>query len=192
MKRTLSCLLRPFRWLRRFRNRCGYGIHSPFAFQFVTGVIYEAGEYYAYEALEKRYREGNGSAFRLKDCKLLFRLANFAHAETAFETLGAESAAREALHQGSLTTRFLSQPASADFICLGPDFPPERWREMLDLLQEGGLLVVSHVAFSRQRRRAWKRLLTHEKAQVTFDLADFGLIFFRPDLQREHRTINYY
>ena len=39
--------LRPLRWLLRFRKRCGYGIHSPFAFQFVTGVIYEKGAYFA-------------------------------------------------------------------------------------------------------------------------------------------------
>ena len=42
-----TTFIRSLRWLRRFRKRRGYGIHSPAAFQFVTGVVYEKGEYYA-------------------------------------------------------------------------------------------------------------------------------------------------
>ena len=192
MKRAPSCLLRPFRWLKRFRHRCGYGIHSPFAFQFVTGVIYEKGEYYAYDALENLYRQESNHKLRLKDCKLLFRLANFTHAKTAYEALGEENTARTALKMGSKSSVFLKKPGPATLICLGTNFPPEKWSEMMDLLQPKGLLIVAHIAASKQRSRAWKKLLAHEKAQVSFDLADFGLIFFRPDLQREHRTINYF
>ena len=116
MKRALSCLLRPFRWLKRFRNRCGYGIHSPFAFQFVTGVIYEKGEYYAYDALENLYRQESNHELRLKDCKLLFRLANFAHAKTAYEALGEENTARTALKMGSQSSVFLEKPGPATLI----------------------------------------------------------------------------
>ena len=134
MKRALSCLLRPFRWLKRFRNRCGYGIHSPFAFQFVTGVIYEKGEYYAYDALENLYRQESNHELRLKDCKLLFRLANFAHAKTAYEALGEENTARTALKMGSQSSVFLEKPGPATLICLGTNFPPEKWNEMMDLL----------------------------------------------------------
>ena len=122
MKRALSCLLRPFRWLKRFRHRCGYGIHSPFAFQFVTGVIYEKGEYYAYDALENLYRQESNHELRLKDCKLLFRLANFAHAKTAYEALGEENTARTALKMGSQSSVFLEKPGPATLICLGTNF----------------------------------------------------------------------
>ena len=31
----------PLIWLARFRHRKGYGVHSPFAFRFITDVIYE-------------------------------------------------------------------------------------------------------------------------------------------------------
>ena len=41
MNRITLALKRPFIWLRRFRHRCGYGVHSPFAFNLITQVIYE-------------------------------------------------------------------------------------------------------------------------------------------------------
>ena len=48
-------LCRQWIWLKRFRHRRGYGVHSPFAFDFLTYVVYERGEYYAYRELKKRY-----------------------------------------------------------------------------------------------------------------------------------------
>lgn len=63
-------LKRPFIWLARFRHRCGYGVHSPFAFDLITNVIYERTPYYAYSSLEaeqKKCRQtpvGNGSMNR--------------------------------------------------------------------------------------------------------------------------------
>ena len=42
MNRITLTLKRPFIWLSRFRHRCGYGVHSPFAFSLITQVIYES------------------------------------------------------------------------------------------------------------------------------------------------------
>lgn len=50
MNRILLALKRPFIWLYRFRHRCGYGVHSPFAFNLITHVIYETTPYYKYRS----------------------------------------------------------------------------------------------------------------------------------------------
>ena len=72
---------RTWNWLTRFRHRQGYGIHSPYAFNFVTGVVYESGHYYADAMLKKVYAQAQQrQGLRLKDCRLLFRLANFQQA----------------------------------------------------------------------------------------------------------------
>ena len=47
----LYYLKRPLIWLSRFRYRCGYGVHSPFAFSLITDVIYEKMPYYAYDLM---------------------------------------------------------------------------------------------------------------------------------------------
>lgn len=67
-------LCRQWIWLKRFRHRRGYGVHSPFAFDFLTYVVYERGEYYAYRELKKRYPVVClcGGLHRLKCRKFLF------------------------------------------------------------------------------------------------------------------------
>ena len=54
----LYYLKRPFIWLSRFRYRCGYGVHSPFAFSLITDVIYEKMPYYAYDLLKVEQKKG--------------------------------------------------------------------------------------------------------------------------------------
>ena len=55
----LYYLKRPFIWLSRFRYRCGYGVHSPFAFSLITDVIYEKMPYYAYDLLKVEQKKAN-------------------------------------------------------------------------------------------------------------------------------------
>ena len=58
--RLLLALKRPFIWLRRFRHRRGYGVHSPFAFDFITDVVYERTAYYKYKDLREREKQLKG------------------------------------------------------------------------------------------------------------------------------------
>lgn len=57
-------------WLRRFRHRCGYGIHSPWVYTLVSDVILQRMPYYAYDSLP------DVEGWRRKDLQLLLRLAN--------------------------------------------------------------------------------------------------------------------
>ena len=38
------------KWLKRFRHTRGYGVHSPFAFRFITECLRERLAYYAYDS----------------------------------------------------------------------------------------------------------------------------------------------
>lgn len=94
-------LKRPFIWIARFRHRCGYGVHSPFAFSLITDVIYERRPYYAYRVLDEKYRVLSRKwEWAMKDTKvnrLLFRLVNRFQPEIILEA--------------SLGTRGLTLPA---------------------------------------------------------------------------------
>lgn len=80
----MSLPARILRWILRFRHRCGYGVHSPYAFQLITDVIYNTLPYYAYAPLAEglpynlllpgHYEPASGLS--LKDLRLIFRLAN--------------------------------------------------------------------------------------------------------------------
>lgn len=71
-------------WSRHHRSR-GFGIHSPFAFNFVTRVLGERCPYYAYDYLaslrqaiidEESNRGPHPRVMSLKHAKMLFRIAN--------------------------------------------------------------------------------------------------------------------
>ena len=182
---------RAFRWVLRFRHRCGYGIHSPFAFSFVCGVIYERGAYYAYSRLDKAYHRHAARGLRRKDCRLLFRLANFVHPSVcSLDGVSSEGVWFDYLSAGSVHTIYKEDLCPADLVVAGDDWA-EHADALLDAVNENGMLLLPGIDRSAVRRHAWSTLLTRPKSQVTFDLGDFGLIFYRPELQREHYIINY-
>ena len=81
-----SPLRRFTRWISRWRHRRGYGVHSPWAFSWITQVIYNDMAYYAYADLQRRRRlpaadpESLAGTLSEKDDRLLFRVANAAEA----------------------------------------------------------------------------------------------------------------
>lgn len=199
-------LLRPLRWLLRFRHRCGYGIHSPFAFGFVTGVVYETAAYYGYERLHRALRvkrasrrpsrqlQGHGSppppTLREKDYRLLMRVANFAQPQRSLIHPAGDPLVGLALHLGC--THTLPQEGGGEADLIYTDAAAADPAALLDRLSEGGVLIVADTVTNTARRDAWRRVKRHPKAQVTFDLADFGIAFARTDLQRQHYLVNYF
>ena len=69
-------LSNPYIWLRRIRHRNGYGVHSPFAFNFIKQVLEEHDAYYAYSAIDRGLRWWQRFRYR-RHQHLLFRLHNF-------------------------------------------------------------------------------------------------------------------
>lgn len=205
-ERITERMSRYLHWMLRFRHRCGYGIHSPFAFGFVTGVVYERGAYYAYDALDKLYdafqkhytEKAHLSPLRCKDYRLLFRLANFQRPEVcAVCGFAADDPIHDFLHAGSRHTHYLAanNGMQSGLPALDMAVVDSRDRETvkrtLQLLRPGGMLVVVGLK-DHHVRCEWKRLLEAPQAQVSFDLRDFGIIFYHPELQREHYVINYF
>lgn len=195
----LDIFCRTMRWIVRFRKRRGYGVHSPFAFGMITGVVYEKGCYYAYEDIERAYHKEyqKASPWRLKDYKLIFRLTNFQQPqEGLIVDKRGDKVLREALTGGCQHCRFhfvdsdqLLSHKKYDFI-----MATEGWERqvpvLLCLLREGGMLVVK--GLGRGQRAAWNALLKQREAQVTFDLYDFGILLYRPTLQRQRYMVNYW
>lgn len=205
-ERITEHMSRCLHWMLRFRHRCGYGIHSPFAFGFVTGVVYERGTYYAYDALDKCYdafekhyaKKAHRPSLRRKDYRLLFRLVNFQRPEMCVVSgFAADDPIHDFLHAGSHHTQYLAtiDGRSDSVPALDMAVVDSRNRAMvkraLQLLRPGGMLVVAGLK-DRHVRCEWKNLLEAPQAQVSFDLRDFGIIFYRTELQREHYVINYF
>lgn len=201
-------ILSPFVWLRRFRNRCGYGVHSPFAFDFLTYVVYERSAYYAYRELNA-WHSGWVNALRLRPRKLgrlLFRLANFAEAKTGWllGTVAWEEAYIQAAVPSCQIVRSLREGQSTrfDFIYIGEGCSLFKDKEtktsseevlacvscLLEKVHEGTLLVIGGL---QEHLVLWKSLQQDKRTVLTFDLYDVGVVMFRSCLHRMNYLVNF-
>lgn len=204
----LLCIKRPFIWLSRFRYRCGYGVHSPFAFSLITDVIYEKQPYYAYHSLmaeqKKRIMEERWEKGTPRVNRLLFRLANWAQPQTIIELghpsvatlyLQAAKPSAEFLFASDLSELFLETGASVDFLYLNEDKNPALLEEAFHVCARrttpSSVFVIKGIGYSKPMKALWKRLQTNEEVGITFDLYDVGIIFFDKTKIKQHYIVNF-
>ena len=210
MNRFLLSLKRPFIWLCRFRHRRGYGVHSPFAFSFIKGVVFERTAYYGYAPLreqekEMARREGRGVlAEGLRVRRLLFRVVNYAHPATiidvgvpAASSLYLKAACGGAVYTGAsgLSDLFLEAGVPIDFLYVHdfrhPELVEEVFRVCAPRATSHSVFVVEGIRYTPAMSALWKRLCKDGRVGVTFDLYDLGILFFDMSKPKQHYIVNF-
>lgn len=169
----------PWIWIRRFRKRRGYGIHSPFAFQFLQQVVYETHPFYAMKELDKQLSWHEKARIR-KSMHLLLRLANYHQPQRLYMPHGRELEYNylHAGHKGAILYDALQGKEKTLCYLKSPK------SDVLPYLDEESILVMDNL----HRHRAWFKALP---AVVTFDLYDIGIAFFNPKHNKQHYIINF-
>lgn len=193
---TRPLLLNPLVWMRRFRHRRGYGVHSPFAFNFIRGVVYEHTPYYAYATLARQHPWWM-LWLRLRPvacCRLLFRLANYAEARTAWLVGVGDT---EYNYVRAAVTRARVERCSrcadvraADFVLVAAHAAAEA-PAVVPLMPTHAMLVVEGIHDDATRLEAWRRIEADAHTGVTFDLWDYGIAFFDHRLTKQRYVVNF-
>ena len=210
MNRLLLALKRPLVRLCRFPRRRGYGVHSPFAFDLITQVIFQPAPYYKYRELadcERRLAREKGKSWLYEPRRvrrLLFRLVNEVQPDSVVDVgrLSASSlylrAAREAADYtaaSSLEELFLERDVPVDFLYVhqwqNPALVEEVFRLCAARSRSRSLFVVEGIRYSAAMHSLWKRMCADERVGVTFDLYDLGLLFFDRSMQKQHYLVNF-
>lgn len=174
----------PIIWLRRIRCRKGYGVHSPFAFDFITNVIYNTEKYYAYEKIDRGLRlwqKGRVKSMR----RLLFRLSNYRYPETIYMQCmdkGLETACRYGCWNAKLCGNE-TKHGMVDMIVVDRSDEGALLR-----IGDGTMLVLGNL---RKNLNYWQSIKEDERVTVTFDMYDIGVAFARKDLNKQHYIINW-
>lgn len=204
----LLCLKRPFIWLSRFRYRCGYGVHSPFAFSLITDVVYEKMPYYAYRSLQKEQkkmsRERGWTKSTKKVNRFLFRLVNKVQPATIVEVgcpsvaslyLQSAKPSAEYLFASDLSELFLDADVPVDFLYLNdyrhPDLMEETFRICARRTSSRSVFVVHGICYTKAMKELWRRLQEDDRVGITFDLYDVGLLFFDKTKIKQHYKVNF-
>ncbi|WP_071147758.1 hypothetical protein [Bacteroides ihuae] len=203
-------LKRPFIWLQRFRYRCGYGVHSPFAFNFITSVIYEKKPYAAYKDLLLEEKEMSHNMRRdwvhesIKLKRLLFRLVNFSLPNTIIDVgtlsssalyLRAPKANANYSAFSDLSELSLEKDLPMDFLYLhnynNPSFVEEAFHICVDRAHPQSVFVVQGIRYSAEMQSIWENIQADERTGISFDLYDLGILFFDKKKIKQHYLINF-
>ena len=154
-------------------------MHSPFAFRFITDVIYERCPYYAYRELDKALPLSMQMRKR-KGLHLLLRLVNHFQPQTI--VLPAEAWwEKRYMQSGCRRTNFHCQwPDGEVGMCLLQE-PSE---EVLKHMGEHSVLLLDNL----QRHRQWFQSIP---SVVSFDLYDLGIAFFDKQYNKQYYVVNF-
>ena len=202
---------RIWNWCRRFRYRCGYGVHSPSDFFLITSVIYEGLPYYAYKSLKEIPLSKSLPHYRRKVNRLLFRLVNFYHPALLVEVGEGNGdsfrymcAARPSMKSVGLKgsnkeetlcqlNKELLQEKPLDFLHIG--FTPyyiETFEAAYPYLHEGSCVVVGDIYASEERKEWWRRLTEDDRVRISFDLYDVGILLFEGKRFKQSYKVNFF
>ncbi len=178
-------------WLKRFRQRRGYGVHSPFAFNFITKVLFERGQYYNYDKinqLPKAKAESN------RVCKLLFRLVNY-HQPKSILYLSSTPDISDVFCWAKSDVRINKSTSceEADFIYIVPSELDlkEDISGVIEQISTNSILVIYGIGYSKQFKQYWDSFISHEKAGISFDLYDLGILFFDKEKNKQDYIVNF-
>lgn len=179
----------PWVWICRFRKRRGYGVHSPFAFTFLSDVAFERTPFYAFKELSLLHPWWVRwfGLYPLTCRRMLFRLANYAVPKTM-----------RVINNRPIETAYLSHAVpSAQWVDGAADFvflPREQGSDadaLLDQMPANGVMVIEGIHADHSSLQQWHRLQTDAHTGVTFDFYTYGIIFFDPSLQKQHYLVNF-
>ena len=196
----MKLIRRPWIWLSRFRQRRGYGVHSPFAFAFITGVVGERASYYAYAPLSHLHPWWVrwGKLYPMTCRRLLFRLANYAHPQT-ITTIG-ECPIERAYMKRAVPSAHWTETAKgaalknvctiADFVFVTADKLVEAPAIAMHM-RSSSMMVLEGIHRNASSLRLWHALQADQHTGITFDLYTYGVAFFDHARHKQHYLVNF-
>jgi hypothetical protein len=203
---TLKCFLVR---LSRFHHRCGYGVHSPFAFDFITEVIYQKKFYSVYKELKVEEKKQMGVNHKKgwvnesrKVNRLLFRLVNQVQPCTIVDVgnlscsalyLQSGKPSADYIPASDLTDLFLEKGVPVDFLYLhdhkNPVLTEQIFRVCAARSHKQSVFAIRGIGYSNEMKTLWRRLIDNEEVGVTFDLHDLGILFFDKTKVKQHYKV---
>lgn len=199
---------RLWNWCKRFRYRCGYGVHSPSDFFLITSVVYESLPYYAYRELESSFSLESSSFYRRKVNRLLFRLVNYFQPACLVNVAGEDDwafrymkAACTSMKTNDVRVHDMKKTLQAvenikggvDMLHVGnTPFYSEVVEKIIPYMNTDACMIVGGIYTSEEKKKWWKQLKNDERVRITFDLYDIGIVLFDPKRYKQNYIVNFF
>ena len=188
---------RAFIWLWRWRHSRGFGVQSPTDYRFVRYVINEHWPYYAYEDLQRKYPDMEKADRRL--CELFLRLANDVQPDVCLNLLPANVAYAAYVNAGCGKTAIMTlgdegclpDVKAGLILCTAEELERYGEERILSMLTPNSLLLLKGIHDNRSSKRVWKRLISADRAIITYDLYDAGILINDNKRYKQNYIINF-
>ena len=175
-------------FLRRWLNTRGYGVQSPFAFNFLHDVIRQKIPYYAYGELRKSRRPDEINT--VQEDEMLFRIANFAQTKSIIMPAEWKGSSRY-LSAGCTTAQIefytndnvaqtIERQDPLGIVCYNQ---PQNFLETEQLLlsktDEQTICIIKNLLLAPE---IWNIILQDDKVSVLFDIRNWGILFINTKL----------
>ncbi|MDE6484368.1 MAG: hypothetical protein K2L14_03115 [Duncaniella sp.] len=176
--------MNPLRLIRdaviRYRRTRGFGVHSPFAYGFITQVLGCRYPFYCWDDLEAEVRDAG--KIRWRDTRALFRTLNQMSPSVVYVAPGDAAGVKRVIEKWSGSCKITADSGEASFLILGDEAP-----EDVDSVIEGGKTVF----FTTVKNPMWKRLNAAMKRGQTFTNSVTGIVICNEKLPRHYFEISY-
>ena len=185
----------------RYRHNRGYGVQSPYAFHFVTGVLAEKHPYYAYPAINSAAKK---CGYNATLARMLFRIANYAHPQNIIMcapceavacalTMACPSAGALLLGGNDASQqieRAFEQECTTGLLYVG-DSPACATvvEQALGHVSSSSVIIVDGIHRTREKEEWWQGVKQNDAVAVTFDLYSMGVLFFDKSYKKQHYTL---
>lgn len=242
------------------RNSQGFGVHSPYLFDFIRYVISEKNPFYIFADIEKQREKllndstiiqkndfGTGASKQFKVCdiasksicsprkgQLLCRIVNYLKLNNVLElgtSFGISTAyiaslsntrkcvtlegcenttniARQTFSALNLSNieiitgnidntiqNALNKLSTIDFVYIDANHSLDATIRYFELIQprlsEKAVVVFDDIYWSKDMKLAWEKIKSNVKVTSTFDMYDFGIAFFNPDLKAKNYKLRF-
>lgn len=201
-------------WFARFRHRKGYGVHSPFAFGFITQTIYKPLPKETKRALRQLRREIRATAQkelpleRAEGGKLRRLLYNMVYrfrpdtvhivgTATPYTLLYIAHARPEARIISINTEKELYLPDEEQvqllYINAADDaaFVRKAFNTLADRTTPQSAFVISGIHGSKEMKQLWREMAGDSRSGITFDLYDAGIVLFDKKIIKQDYIVNF-
>lgn len=192
-------------WLQRWRNSLGFGVQSPWAYQFNRNVVNEHYPYYAYDRLQEQISGLDKRTRKL--CRLYFRIANWKQAGTIIEYSPTTDAYAKYMAAGCYSSNImkiesgqkedvyreaLREVGRIDILCIEPTDDYQRFFGVAkEYVDDNSMFIIHHIKKNRETKAFWTQIVEDPDCVTTFDLYYCGIIFFNKKRYKENYIVNF-
>ncbi|MDE6582838.1 MAG: hypothetical protein K2K47_09975 [Duncaniella sp.] len=176
--------MNPLRLIRdaviRYRRTRGFGVHSPFAYGFITQVLGCRYPFYCWDELEAEVR--HVGEMRWRDARALFRTLNQMSPSVVYVAADVPAVVTRVIEKWSGSCKITADSVQASFLIAGDEAPVD-----IDSVIKSGKTVF----FTTVKNPGWTSLNDAMKRGQSFTNSVTGIAICNEKLPRHYFEISY-